>query len=147
MLSGPHQLRLLIHKRDLPFSIADFPNASVCRGDLGNPATLPDACRDIDCTVHFAGVLFAPNPEVFLPRTNLGYVKNLVLAARNARTRKIILISFPHVEGETFPTGQRWNDSMVSQIPFTLRHAWPPNDIYSKPAGRAGLFLCHYVPA
>lgn len=101
--SRPHQLRLLIHRRELPFSISDFPNVSVCRADLGNPATLPDACRDIDCIVHFAGVLFAPNPEEFLPRTNLGYVKNLVLAARSARVRKIILISFPHVEGETFP--------------------------------------------
>ncbi len=103
LLSGPHQLRLLIHRRELPFSISDSPSASVYRGDLGNPATLPDVCRDIDCIIHFAGVLFAPNPEEFLPRTNLGYVKNLVLAAQAAHVGKFILISFPHVEGETFP--------------------------------------------
>jgi len=104
LLSGPHELRLLIHRREIPFSISDLPNASVCRGDLGNPATLPDVCRDIDCIVHFAGVLFAPNPEEFLPRTNLGYVKNLVLAAQAAHVGKFILISFPHVEGETSPS-------------------------------------------
>jgi nucleoside-diphosphate-sugar epimerase len=103
LLPGPHQLRLLIHRHDLPFSISGFRNASVYRGDLGNPATLPDACRDIDCIVHFAGILFAPNPEEFLPRTNLGYVKNLVLAAQAAHVRKFILISFPHVEGESTP--------------------------------------------
>ncbi|MGA2137486.1 MAG: NAD(P)-dependent oxidoreductase [Verrucomicrobiia bacterium] len=103
LLSSAHQLRLLIHHRELPFAITDSPNASVFRADLGDPATLPDVCRDIDCIVHFAGVLFAPRPHTFLPRTNLGYVKNLVIAARAARVRKFILISFPHVEGETFP--------------------------------------------
>jgi nucleoside-diphosphate-sugar epimerase len=103
LLSSSHQLRLLIHHRELPFAITDAPNASVFRADLSDPATLRDVCRDIDCIVHFAGVLFAPRPHAFLPRTNLGYVKNLVVAARAARVRKFVLISFPHVEGETFP--------------------------------------------
>lgn len=103
LLPGPHQLRLLIHRREPPFSVAGHANASIVRADLGEPSTLPDVCRDIDCIVHFAGVLFAPNPEEFLPRTNLGYVQNLVAAALAARVRKFILISFPHVEGETFP--------------------------------------------
>jgi len=103
LLPGPHQLRLLIHRRELPFSIAGATNASVVRADLGEPATIPDICRDVGCIVHFAGVLFAPNPEEFLPKTNLGYVKNLVAAALAVRVRKFILISFPHVEGETCP--------------------------------------------
>ena len=103
LLPSPHQLRLLIHRRELPFSIAGAANASVVRAALGEPATLPDVCRNIDCIVHFAGTLFAPRPEKFLPRTNLGYVQNLVAAALGVRVRKFILISFPHVEGETFP--------------------------------------------
>jgi nucleoside-diphosphate-sugar epimerase len=103
MLTGPHQLRLLIHRRELPFSVSDAPNASVVRADLAESTTLPEVCRDIDCIVHFAGVLFAPHPEKFLPQTNLGYVQNLIAAAQSARVRKFILISFPHVEGETFP--------------------------------------------
>jgi nucleoside-diphosphate-sugar epimerase len=57
----------------------------------------------VDCIVHFAGVLFAPWPERFLPRTNVLYVQNLVAAALAAGVRKFILISFPHVEGETTP--------------------------------------------
>jgi nucleoside-diphosphate-sugar epimerase len=103
LLTSPHQIRLLIHHRELPFSIADAPNASVVRADLADPKTLTDVCRSIDCVVHFAGVLFAPRPEGFLPRTNLGYVQNLVAAAQSERVRKFILISFPHVEGETSP--------------------------------------------
>ena len=121
LLPGPHQLRLLIYRRELPFSIASSANASVVRADLGVPATLPDVCRDIDCIVHFAGVLFAPRPETFLPRTNLGYVQNLVAAALAARVRKFILISFPHVEGETFP-----------DKPATNRLDGQPNSVHAQ---------------
>jgi nucleoside-diphosphate-sugar epimerase len=48
-------------------------------------------------------MLFAPHPEVFLPRTNTGYVRNLVAAAQKAGVGKFLLVSFPHVEGETTP--------------------------------------------
>ncbi|HVM59409.1 MAG TPA: NAD(P)-dependent oxidoreductase [Verrucomicrobiae bacterium] len=103
LLPSPHQLRLMVHCHDLPFSIDNRPNASICRANLADPATSSEACRDIDCIVHFAGILFAPRPERFLPRTNLGYVKNLVAAAQAARVGKFILVSFPHVEGESTP--------------------------------------------
>lgn len=103
LLGTAHGLRLLIHRRDLPFSIAACPNASVWRADLEKPETLRAPCEGTDCLVHFAGVLFAPRPEKFLPRTNTRYVENLVAAALAAGVRKFILISFPHVEGESFP--------------------------------------------
>ena len=103
LLTSSHQLQLLIHQRELPFSISGCPNATVVRADLSQPTALPPVCRKVDCIVHFAGVLFAPRPEEFLPQTNLGYVKNLVAAAQVEHVRKFILISFPHVEGETFP--------------------------------------------
>ena len=103
LLASPHRLRLLVHRTPLPFDASVHPNASVCRGDLGDPATLAEPCRDVDCIVHFAGVLFAPRPEKFLPRTNVGYVENLLAAARAAGVRKLVLVSFPHVEGESSP--------------------------------------------
>jgi nucleoside-diphosphate-sugar epimerase len=53
--------------------------------------------------VHLAGVLFAPLPDRFLQKTNVGYVKNLVQAAGDAGVHKFVLVSFPHVEGETTP--------------------------------------------
>ena len=103
LMTGPHQLRLLIHRRELPFSVTGCRNVSICQADLGMLESLAEACLDIDCIIHFAGVLFAPRPERFLPKTNLVYVQNLVAAALAAHVGKFVLISFPHVEGGTFP--------------------------------------------
>ena len=117
LLSGPHKLSLMVHKAPLPFDVSGHANASVCRADLAQPASLQQACAGIDCIVHFAGVLFAPLPEKFLPKTNVRYVKNLVEAAKTAGVRRFILISFPQVEGETTPdrpaTGQLETNSKV----------------------------------
>jgi nucleoside-diphosphate-sugar epimerase len=54
-----------------------------------------------DVVVHFAGVLFAPRPERFLPETNVRWFSNLLGAALDAGVERLILISFPHVEGPT----------------------------------------------
>jgi nucleoside-diphosphate-sugar epimerase len=54
-----------------------------------------------DVIVHFAGRLFAPRPERFLPETNTRWFSNLLTATLQARVGRIILISFPHVEGPT----------------------------------------------
>lgn len=98
-----HELRLLVHSSSLPFDVSGRRNVVVCRGDLGQPSTLVTACSEIDCVIHLAGVLFAPRPGRFLDTTNVGYVRNLLEAARNAGVKKFILVSFPHVEGETTP--------------------------------------------
>jgi nucleoside-diphosphate-sugar epimerase len=103
MLGGPHELRLLIHRKPLTYDISGHPATAVIKADLGDPAALPAVCQGVDCIVHFAGVLFAPRPEKFLPRTNTTYIQNLVSAALAAGVEKFILISFPHVEGETTP--------------------------------------------
>lgn len=97
------KLRLMIHKRRISFDLGNSPGAEICRADLSVPGTLIPACKNIDCIVHFAGVLFAPSPEKFLPITNLKYFQNLVDAALISHVKKIILISFPHVEGSTNP--------------------------------------------
>ena len=103
LMNGSHELRLLVHRSSLPFDIGDCENVLCCRADLARPETLEGVCTGIDCVVHLAGVLFAPLPERFLPKTNLDYVKNLVEAAKKAGVRKFILVSFPHVEGESTP--------------------------------------------
>lgn len=94
-------LRLLEHHTPMPADLA--ARAEVVRGDLGEPETLGPVCAGVDCIVHFAGVLFRPWPERFLPRTNLAYFRHLVDAALAQGVGRIILISFPHVEGETTP--------------------------------------------
>ncbi len=102
MMGGPHPLRLMIHQRPITYPLGDT-DVEVVRADLDSPDTLVAACRDVDCIVHFAGVLFRPRPERFLPRTNVDYVANLMDAALVEGVGKFILISFPHVEGESTP--------------------------------------------
>lgn len=98
------ELKLMVHKTPLPFSINDNKNVEAVKADLMIPEALTKTLKGVDCIVHFAGVLFAPNPEKFLPVTNTVYFKNLVDAALDVNVKKIILISFPHVEGNTSPS-------------------------------------------
>jgi len=102
-LGTPYKLNLLTHRKALPPELGAHPAVTAFRGDLGRPETLAEPCRGVDALFHFAGVLFKPRPEKFLPRTNVVYVENLVAAALAAGAGKIILISFPHVEGSSTP--------------------------------------------
>lgn len=103
LLPTEHRLRLMIHRKPLPADLAGASNVEVATADLGRPETLIPLCADIDVVVHFAGVLFRPWPGRFLWKTNFEYFRNLVDAALHAGVGKIILISFPQVEGETTP--------------------------------------------
>ena len=96
-----HALRLMVHRRPLSEDLMSAPNVRPVRADLRDPSTLRPALEGSDVVVHFAGVLFAPRPEHFLPETNTLWFSNLVTAALEANVRKVILISFPHVEGPT----------------------------------------------
>jgi len=99
-----HDLRLMYHRTPLPEDLANAANVHPVNADLGDPATLPPAVTGADVIVHFAGRLFAPRPERFLPETNTRWFSNLLHAARSAHVRRVILISFPHVEGPTSVT-------------------------------------------
>ena len=94
-------LRLMFHHRPLPADLSGAPRVETVRADLADPASLPAAIAGVDQIIHFAGVLFRAGPERFLPVTNTIYFRNLVAAALTRGVRKIILVSFPHVEGPT----------------------------------------------
>jgi len=96
-----HALRLMYHNRPIAADLVAAPSVRCVRANLAEPATLPPAVAGVDVVVHFAGVLFAPRPERFLPETNTRWFSNLVTAALSAGVGRIILISFPHVEGPT----------------------------------------------
>ena len=96
-------LHLLIHKKDVDPELIIQPNVRIFRADLAHKESLQEALQTVDVVIHFAGVLFRAKPEKFLPTTNTGYFKNLSEAAADAGVKRIILISFPHVEGETTP--------------------------------------------
>jgi nucleoside-diphosphate-sugar epimerase len=101
LLPTGNELRLMYHRRALAADLADAANVTPVRADLAEPSTLPRAVRGADVVIHFAGVLFAPGPERFLPQTNTIWFSNLLGACLEARVGRVILISFPHVEGPT----------------------------------------------
>jgi len=103
LLSTDLRQRLMFHRRPLASDLRLDARVEACQADLAEPQTLEPACRGVGCVVHFAGVLFAPRPEKFLPRTNTAYASNLIEASLRAGVRRFILISFPHVEGPTTP--------------------------------------------
>lgn len=96
-------LHLLYHKKEVAENLQNRTNISLFQVDLAKKETLVDSLAEVDVVVHFAGVLFKARPEKFLPTTNTQYFKNLLDIAVQQRVKRIILISFPHVEGETFP--------------------------------------------
>lgn len=98
-----HDLVLLSHRRPIPVDLTSQHRVQVRKVDLGDPQSLRGCCDSVDCVVSLAGVLFRGGAEKFLPITNTQYVINLVNEAVFAQAKKFVLLSFPHVEGESFP--------------------------------------------
>jgi nucleoside-diphosphate-sugar epimerase len=94
-------LNLLIHRKDVNPELLNLSTTKIFKADLSDKNTLHSALENVDVVIHFAGILFKNNPEKFLPVTNTVYFKNLVDASIKNKVSRIILISFPHVEGET----------------------------------------------
>ena len=103
------KLNLLIHNKDINENLKNHDKIKIFKADLSKKETLDAPFENVDVIVHFAGVLFKSNPEKFLPVTNTQYFKNLVDKAIEHKVKRIILISFPHVEGETFPDNPSTN--------------------------------------
>ncbi len=103
LFDSGHTLRLMVHRTALPDHLASAHNVEVVRADLANPDTLGPAVSGADVVMHFAGKLFAPRPERFLPETNTRWFSNLTAAAIRSGVSRLVLASFPHVEGPTSP--------------------------------------------
>jgi nucleoside-diphosphate-sugar epimerase len=101
MTSSAHTLRLMYHRTPLAGDLIAAPSVMPVQADLSDPRTVPAAVAGVDAIVHFAGVLFRPRPERFLPETNTRWFATLLAAAREAHVARVILISFPQVEGPT----------------------------------------------
>ena len=94
-------LNLIIHKKDIKPELKKFNNIKIFKADLSDKYSLDFALKNSDVVIHFAGVLFKHNPEKFLPVTNIQYFKNLLEKSIEHDVKRLILISFPHVEGNT----------------------------------------------
>ena len=101
LLGSGHELRLMYHRTPLATDVLAAPNVRAVNADLSDPSTLPVALQGADVAVHFAGRLFAPRPETFLHETNTRWFSNLTTAAVEAHVGRLILASFPQVEGAT----------------------------------------------
>ena len=97
------KLHLLYHKKPLNDRLLKSDKVKAFKVDLSKPETLAQALEDVDTVIHFAGVLFKGNPQKFLPITNTQYFKNLLAAASENNVKRMVLVSFPHTEGETTP--------------------------------------------
>src|SRR5215831_11899512 len=64
-------LRLMYHRKPLPDDLLAAPSVEAVQADLARPETLREAVRGVAVVIHFAGVLFRPRPERFLPETNV----------------------------------------------------------------------------
>ncbi|MDR2920295.1 MAG: NAD(P)-dependent oxidoreductase [Tannerella sp.] len=96
-------LHLMVHRKEVDESLKQRDNVNIFTVDLAKPETLLEALLGVDVVVHFAGILFKARPEKFLPVTNTQYFRNLLDVAVQQKVKRIILISFPHVEGECTP--------------------------------------------
>lgn len=94
-------LNLMVHRKDISYKINDPERIKVFKCDLGDCDSLDACLNGVDVIVHYAGVLFKANPEKFLVTTNTKYFENLLIASKRNNVKRIILISFPHVEGPT----------------------------------------------
>jgi len=112
-----HSLRLMIHRKQFPFPITDPKRISIHPCDLNDKNTLFEVLTGVDEIIHYAGVLFQSNPESFLPKTNTQYFRNLVEVAKQVGVKRITLISFPHVEGETTP--EKPSTDRIDQQPIS----------------------------
>lgn len=99
--SSDCSLNLMVHNRDVHPELRRNERVKVFKCDLSDKKSLHECLEGVDVIVHYAGVLFSANPEKFLPTTNTKYFENLVSVAKERKVRRIVLISFPHVEGPT----------------------------------------------
>lgn len=115
------ELHLLWHRNPLPDRLSRDSKVKPYQVDLNDTETLRESLIGVDTVVHFAGILFKANPEKFLPTTNVSYFSNLLKIAKETGVKKVILVSFPHVEGETTP-----------DHPATGRLDGTPNSMHAK---------------
>jgi len=110
----------MVHRRPLSSDLAGAPGVSVVTADLADPKTLPAAVRQVEVVVHFAGVLFAPRPERFLPETAwLCELFGLVVGKPSPLTRDFIRIGRVSYWGDT----RRTREELIPHLTYPTLEA------------------------
>ena len=96
-------LSLMIHRKPLSPRLSNSSRVKVFRCDLDTGRGIDECLCGVDVVIHYASVLFKAHPERFMPTTNTKYFERVVTAAKKAGVKRVILSSFPHVEGPSSP--------------------------------------------
>ena len=112
------RLHLMIHRKPLAAALAEHPRVTVFRCDLNDKASARACLSGVDVVIHYASVLFKAHPERFMPMTNTAYFENMVMTAREAGVKRVILSSFPQVEGPTSPVSP--STDRLDRLPISI---------------------------
>ena len=112
LVEAGHRVRALARNPD---KISDVPWATdveVVRGDLADPDSLDDACRDIDVVYYLVHSMGGPGEFIETERRS---AENLVAAARRAGVGRIVYLGGLHAESDRLSTHLR-SRSQVGEI-------------------------------
>lgn len=127
-------LNLMYHNKEIEKEVGENKRVSSYKCDLSKKETLGQSMKDVNVIIHFAGILFKASPEKFLPITNTQYFENLIDVAKMEGIKKVILISFPHVEGHTYP-----------HLPSTDRTDLKPISVHSQTRLEEEIILLSHI--
>lgn len=87
-------------------------------GDLLDPASLPQAVKDVSAVIHLAAVLRTPDPEQ-IQRVNVDGTRNLIAAVRShAPGARVIMASTGLVYDAALPRPAREDDPATAPMPY-----------------------------
>ncbi|WP_313888787.1 SDR family oxidoreductase [Mycolicibacterium sp. CBMA 226] len=112
VIEAGHRVRVMARNPD---KISDVPWAAdvqVVQGDLTDPDTLDDACRDIDVIYYLVHSMGNPGEFTEAERRS---AENLAAAARSANVKRIVYLSGLHTESDQLSTHLR-SRSQVGEI-------------------------------
>ena len=92
--NSDYKLNLMVHNKQFDRAMKDDARVTIYKCDLNKKETIKKCLQGVDEVIHYAGILFAAQPEKFLPTTNTKYFKNLVDVAKSKAVKRITLISF-----------------------------------------------------
>jgi nucleoside-diphosphate-sugar epimerase len=92
----------LVRRPALVAELAWGPDVRIVRGDLDDEAALREGCAGADVVYHVAGKIAARNAAEFMA-TNRDGTANVLEAARDGGTRRLLFVSSLAVAGPTTP--------------------------------------------
>src|SRR5690348_4593657 len=78
----------------------------LCVGDLKDPPSIADACRDVEAVISTASSTLSRQPGDSIQAVDAAGQLNLVNAAKEAGVGRFLFVSFRRTSGISFPLGE-----------------------------------------